>query len=46
MKGNHHMPEQIVRKLREADRMRGEDVSLVEVDNQRKDTEQTGLLRA
>ena len=31
MKRRHHTPEQIVRKLREADRMLGEGTALVEV---------------
>ena len=31
MKRRHHTPEQIVRKLREADRMLGEDLPMVEV---------------
>ena len=41
MKRRHHTPEQIVRKLREADRMLGEGMALVEVCKQLEVTEQT-----
>jgi transposase-like protein len=41
MKRRHHTPEQIVRKLREADRLLGEGVPLVEVCNHLEVTEQT-----
>ena len=41
MKRRHHTPEQIVRKLREADRMLGEAMTLVEVCKQLEVTEQT-----
>ena len=41
MKRRYHTPEQIVRKLREADRLLGEDVSLVEVCKHLEVTEQT-----
>lgn len=41
MKGRHHTPEQIVRKLREADRMFGESASVVEVCKHLQVTEQT-----
>mgnify|MGYP003338810398 FL=1 len=41
MKRRHHTPEQIVRKLREADRMLGEGTSLVEVCKHLEVTEQT-----
>ena len=41
MKRRHHAPEQVVRKLREADRLLGEGVSLVEVCKHLEVTEQT-----
>ena len=41
MKRRHHTPEQIVRKLREADRMLGEGTALVEVCKHLEVTEQT-----
>ena len=41
MKRRHHTPEQIVRKLREADRMLGEGTALVEVWKHLEVTEQT-----
>ena len=41
MKRRHHTPEQIVRKLREADRMLGEDLPMVEVSKHLEVTEQT-----
>ena len=41
MKRRHHTPEQIVRKLREADRMLGEDLPMVEVCKHLEVTEQT-----
>ena len=41
MKRRHHTPEQILRKLREADRLLGEDVSLMEVCKHLEVTEQT-----
>jgi putative transposase len=41
VKRRYHTPEQIVRKLREADRLLGEDVSLVEVCKHLEVTEQT-----
>ena len=41
MKRRHHTPEQIVRKLREADRMLGEGTSLVEVCKHLEVTEKT-----
>ena len=41
MKRRHHSPEQVVRKLREADRLLGEGVSLVEVCKHLEVTEQT-----
>ena len=41
MKRRHHTPEQVVRKLREADRLLGEGVSLVEVCKHLEVTEQT-----
>ncbi len=44
MKRRHHTPEQIVRKLREADRMLGEGQPLVEVCDYLEVTEQTYYL--
>jgi transposase-like protein len=41
MKRRHHSPEQIVRKLREADRMLGEGTALVEVCKHLEVSEQT-----
>ena len=41
MKRRHHTPEQIVRKLREADRLLGEGSSMVEVCKHLEVTEQT-----
>jgi len=41
MKHRHHTPEQIVRKLREADRLLGEGTPLVEVCKHLEVTEQT-----
>ena len=41
MKRRHHTPEQIVRKLREADRMLGEGTALVEVCKHLEVAEQT-----
>jgi putative transposase len=41
MKRGHHTPEQIVRKLREADRVLGEGSSMVEVCKHLEVTEQT-----
>ena len=41
MKRRHHTPEQIVRKLREADRMLGEGQTMVEVCRHLEVTEQT-----
>jgi len=41
MKRRHHSPEQIVRKLREADRLLGEGAPLVEVCKHLEVTEQT-----
>jgi len=41
MKRRHHTPEQIVRKVREADRMLGEGMVLVEVCKHLEVTEQT-----
>ena len=41
MKRRHHTPEQIVRKLRETDRLLGEGVSLVEVCKHLEVVEQT-----
>lgn len=41
MKRRHHTPEQVVRKLREADRMLGEGAPLVEVCRHLEVTEQT-----
>jgi transposase-like protein len=41
MKRRHHIPEQIVRKLREADRLLGEGSQMVEVCKPLEVTEQT-----
>lgn len=41
MKGRHHTPEQIVRKLREADRMLGEGTAMVEICKHLEVSEQT-----
>jgi putative transposase len=41
MKRRHHTPEQIVRKLREADRLLGEGSAMVEVCKHLEVTEQT-----